>query len=160
MSRRLMSKRLENPPTIAIAMPSPPARGPQGPISPKLGPTASPTASPTKPERAEDDDSDYTSYYAMNTADDLIKGYRRFRSGIYSRQNSIYRELGYGSQNPQVLLVSCADSRADPSTIFDAGPGQARHFDPQIKCGHTSSEPLLTLCTRGLSGSSSFLLLE
>jgi len=60
----------------------------------------------------------------MNTVSDMIVGYKRFRAGVYTRQHSIYRDLGYGSQTPKVLVISCVDSRADPSTIFDAGPGQ------------------------------------
>lgn len=59
----------------------------------------------------------------MKTVDDLIAGYRRFRSGVYARQAQLYRELGEG-QDPDVMLIACADSRAEPSDIFDAAPGQ------------------------------------
>jgi carbonic anhydrase len=43
---------------------------------------------------------------------------------VYSKQVTSYRELGMGSQNPQIMMIACADSRVDPSSIFDAGPGQ------------------------------------
>ncbi len=56
-------------------------------------------------------------------SDRLIDGYRRFRSGTYSHQASLYRDLGEG-QHPKIMFIACADSRADPSDIFDAGPGQ------------------------------------
>jgi len=59
----------------------------------------------------------------MKTVDDLIAGYRRFRAGVYSRQAQLYRELGEG-QDPDVMLIACADSRAEPSDIFAAAPGQ------------------------------------
>lgn len=59
----------------------------------------------------------------MKTVDDLIAGYRRFRTGAYARQVQLYRELGEG-QDPDVMLIACADSRAEPSDIFDAAPGQ------------------------------------
>ena len=57
----------------------------------------------------------------MDNTADLIAGYRRFRSRVYSQ--SIYRELG-DSQSPSIMIIACADSRADPALIFDAGPGQ------------------------------------
>lgn len=59
----------------------------------------------------------------MKTVDDLIAGYRRFLAGVYSRQAQLYRELGEG-QDPDVMLIACADSRAEPSDIFAAAPGQ------------------------------------
>jgi carbonic anhydrase len=59
----------------------------------------------------------------MKTVDDLIAGYRRFRAGVYAEQVQLYRELGEG-QDPDVMLIACADSRAEPSDIFNAAPGQ------------------------------------
>ncbi len=59
----------------------------------------------------------------MNSVEDLLEGYRSFRRGVYSDQAALYRELGEG-QNPRIMLIGCADSRADPSDIFNAAPGQ------------------------------------
>lgn len=59
----------------------------------------------------------------MKTVEELIEGYRRFRGGEYSARAELYRQLGEG-QAPGIMLIGCADSRADPSDIFDAGPGQ------------------------------------
>jgi len=59
----------------------------------------------------------------MDSPADMIAGYRRFRASTFKRQVSLYRELGRG-QEPSILLIACADSRADPSAIFDAAPGQ------------------------------------
>ncbi|MFN7056535.1 carbonic anhydrase [Hyphomonas sp.] len=59
----------------------------------------------------------------MKSVDDMIAGYRRFRSGVYAEQAELYRQLGEG-QDPDIMLIGCADSRADPSDIFDAAPGQ------------------------------------
>tara|TARA_R110000751_G_scaffold95172_6_gene185931 strand:- start:21389 stop:22015 length:627 start_codon:yes stop_codon:yes gene_type:complete len=59
----------------------------------------------------------------MESIDDLISGYRRFRAGAYSEQANLYRQLGEG-QDPNIMLIACADSRADPSDIFNAAPGQ------------------------------------
>ena len=59
----------------------------------------------------------------MRTIEDLIEGYRRFRAGTYAEQAALYRELGEG-QSPAIMLIACADSRAEPSDIFAAAPGQ------------------------------------
>jgi len=62
-------------------------------------------------------------FNTMDGPEDMVAGYRRFRASTYKRQVSLYRELGLG-QEPKVMLIACADSRADPSAIFDAAPGQ------------------------------------
>ena len=54
----------------------------------------------------------------------LIKGYRAFRSSDYREQNALYENLAVEGQHPQVMLISCADSRVDPTDIFHAYPGE------------------------------------
>jgi len=56
--------------------------------------------------------------------DELIQGYRDFRSGDYQNQKDLYEELGTKGQKPKVMLIGCIDSRVDPSDIFNAYPGQ------------------------------------
>ena len=56
--------------------------------------------------------------------DRLIQGYRDFRAGDYNAQKALYEELGTHGQNPKVMLIGCSDSRADPSDIFNAYPGE------------------------------------
>jgi carbonic anhydrase len=53
----------------------------------------------------------------------LIEGYRRFRETDWARERERWTELAEG-QSPQVMILSCADSRVDPATIFDARPGE------------------------------------
>src|SRR5690348_1256095 len=53
----------------------------------------------------------------------LIDGYRRFRDNNWQRERARWAELAEG-QSPQVMILSCADSRADPAQIFDARPGE------------------------------------
>ncbi len=60
----------------------------------------------------------------MTVKDDLIKGYREFRAGGFSEQKALYETLGTKGQKPKVLVISCADSRVDPSDIFNAYPGE------------------------------------
>ncbi len=56
--------------------------------------------------------------------DRLIEGYREFRAGDFADQKALYEELGTKGQKPKVMLIGCSDSRADPSDIFNAYPGE------------------------------------
>lgn len=53
----------------------------------------------------------------------LLEGYQRFRAERFAREAERYRTLAEGQQ-PRTMVVSCADSRVDPATIFSAGPGE------------------------------------
>ena len=55
---------------------------------------------------------------------DLIKGYQEFRAGDYPAQKALYENLGTKGQAPKVMLIACADSRVDPTDIFNAYPGE------------------------------------
>jgi carbonic anhydrase len=54
----------------------------------------------------------------------LIEGYQQFRAGDYVEQKALYEDLGKHGQSPKIMLIGCSDSRADPSNIFNAYPGQ------------------------------------
>jgi carbonic anhydrase len=53
----------------------------------------------------------------------LIDGYRRFREKDWPHERERWSELAEG-QSPQVMILSCADSRVDPAQIFDGRPGE------------------------------------
>jgi carbonic anhydrase len=53
----------------------------------------------------------------------LIEGYRRFRSENWEHERERWMQLAEG-QSPRVMILSCADSRADPAQIFDTRPGE------------------------------------
>jgi carbonic anhydrase len=53
----------------------------------------------------------------------LIEGYRRFRENDWAQERERWSELAEG-QSPQVMILSCADSRVEPAQIFDARPGE------------------------------------
>ncbi len=55
---------------------------------------------------------------------ELIDGYKSFRAGQYKEEKDLFERLGTHGQNPKVMLIACADSRADPGDIFDAHPGE------------------------------------
>lgn len=55
--------------------------------------------------------------------DQLIDGYRRYRAQRWPGLRDLHRTLAEG-QSPRVMVIACCDSRVDPATIFDAGPGE------------------------------------
>lgn len=54
----------------------------------------------------------------------LIEGYRRYRVRRWPELQALHRRLAEGGQSPRTLVIACADSRVDPATIFDVGPGE------------------------------------
>lgn len=54
----------------------------------------------------------------------LVEGYRRFRAGQWVERHDRWEEARVGQQ-PRVMIIACADSRVDPSQIFDMAPGEA-----------------------------------
>jgi len=56
--------------------------------------------------------------------DHLIDGYRTYRQKRWPELRALHQELAKRGQSPKTLVIACADSRVDPATIFDAGPGE------------------------------------
>lgn len=59
----------------------------------------------------------------MAIPNDLLDGYRRFRSERFAQEADRYRQLA-GEQRPATMVIGCADSRVDPATILGAAPGE------------------------------------
>lgn len=59
----------------------------------------------------------------MPATDKLIAGYQRFRDGYYQQNKEKLRELAEQGQFPKIAIISCSDSRVDPSVILDCEPG-------------------------------------
>jgi carbonic anhydrase len=56
--------------------------------------------------------------------DHLLEGYRRFRDTAWPERRRQFEALAEHGQRPTALVIACADSRVDPSLIFDTGPGE------------------------------------
>jgi carbonic anhydrase len=54
----------------------------------------------------------------------LADRFRRFKFRHFTPNQDRYEELANNGQNPEVMIVSCCDSRVDPETIFGAMPGE------------------------------------
>lgn len=59
----------------------------------------------------------------MPNLHNLIDGYHRFRDTDWQRERDRWAQLKEG-QSPGVMVISCSDSRVDPSQIFDTSPGE------------------------------------
>lgn len=56
--------------------------------------------------------------------DHLTDRFQRFKFRHFEPNRDHYEELANFGQNPDVMIVSCCDSRCDPETIFSAMPGE------------------------------------
>jgi carbonic anhydrase len=54
----------------------------------------------------------------------LIDGYRAFLHGGLRAEQGRYQELAESGQSPQVMVITCCDSRCSPEVIFNARPGE------------------------------------
>jgi len=54
----------------------------------------------------------------------LIDGYRAFLVSRLRHEQDRYRALSETGQQPQVMVITCCDSRCSPEMIFDARPGE------------------------------------
>ena len=53
----------------------------------------------------------------------LLSGYALFRDNTLPGERERFQTLAEAGQKPEVMMISCCDSRATPETIFGAAPG-------------------------------------
>lgn len=53
----------------------------------------------------------------------ILKGYKAFRQKYAQGYSSIMQELSESGQRPEIMFVSCCDSRVDPALILQCDPG-------------------------------------
>jgi len=54
----------------------------------------------------------------------LVEGYKAFHYGRLRHERERYEKLAAQGQSPEIMIISCCDSRAAPETVFDAAPGE------------------------------------
>ena len=60
----------------------------------------------------------------MDFPRDLADRFNRFRFRHFAPYHEHYQQLASLGQHPEVMVVSCCDSRVDPETIFSSMPGE------------------------------------
>lgn len=53
----------------------------------------------------------------------MLEGYQQFRNKYVHSDNSVMQSLSYYGQKPEIMVVSCCDSRVDPALILQCAPG-------------------------------------
>ena len=60
----------------------------------------------------------------VNFPEHLTDRFHRFKFRHFDHHRDTYADLATFGQSPDVMIVSCCDSRCDPETIFSAKPGE------------------------------------
>ena len=53
----------------------------------------------------------------------LIRQYRGWKSSVFVKHKNLYQELIEKGQSPLAIVISCSDSRVEPTKIFNTDPG-------------------------------------
>lgn len=56
--------------------------------------------------------------------ENLLTGYKKFKQKFGDSDNALMKELSIKGQSPEFMVVSCCDSRVDPSFILQCPPGE------------------------------------
>ncbi|WP_306574684.1 carbonic anhydrase [Oligella urethralis] len=76
----------------------------------------------------------------------LINGYNDFLNGRMEKERHLYKQLGEQGQVPEIMVISCGDSRVAPEIIFGAGPGELfvirniANLVPSVESGHSNAD--------------------
>jgi len=62
--------------------------------------------------------------HTMKAVEKLKAGYANFRNGYFKENKDVFTDLVENGQHPKTLLVSCSDSRVDPTIILGTEPGE------------------------------------
>lgn len=57
------------------------------------------------------------------TLNKMLHGYRSFRKKYASGDNTVMQQLSDHGQQPEIMVISCCDSRVDPALILQCDPG-------------------------------------
>ncbi len=60
----------------------------------------------------------------MESYEKLLEGYREFRSEYLGKPFDAYRKWAARQQKPDVMIISCSDSRINPAILTHAGLGE------------------------------------
>lgn len=61
---------------------------------------------------------------SKSSLDWIKSGYETFRADYYPKEMHKFADLAKHGQHPEALIIACSDSRANPTAIFKARPGE------------------------------------
>jgi carbonic anhydrase len=85
----------------------------------------------------------------------LLKGIHKFQSNIFGARREQFEKLVDG-QHPEVMFISCSDSRLDPSLVTQTAPGDmfvlrnAGNIVPPHGAGYGGEEATIEFAVAGL----------
>jgi carbonic anhydrase len=56
--------------------------------------------------------------------ENLIAGVKKFQRDVFPRHRALFQQLASG-QSPDVLVITCSDSRVDPNLLMPCRPARA-----------------------------------
>lgn len=86
---------------------------------------------------------------------DILKGIHHFRSGPFKRDRELFNKL-VKSQHPEVLFISCSDSRVVPALMTQSNPGDlfelrnAGNMVPPFGASNGGEAPTIEFAVKGL----------
>ena len=54
----------------------------------------------------------------------LIEGFQIFTNSFFDKDSDFYQNLRKRGQKPEIMIISCSDSRVDPANLFGTKPGE------------------------------------
>ena len=63
------------------------------------------------------------SYSKYNLPKELIDRYKDWKSNTFDKNKTLYEDLSLNGQKPSSMIISCCDSRVNPTSIFAAKAG-------------------------------------
>jgi hypothetical protein len=61
----------------------------------------------------------------------LIQGLQHYKTKVFGSQRELFERLTEG-QSPEVLFITCSDSRINPNLLTQTEPGEVFGYDPDI----------------------------
>lgn len=54
----------------------------------------------------------------------LLSGFQKFKEQYNTGDNSLMQKLAQEGQSPEIMVITCCDSRVDPAVLFQCDPGE------------------------------------